>query len=49
MAVAALACWSRGEWPSSLKEALERADKCEPKLDVRNRMQKALRGEPLSP
>ena len=49
MAVAALAGWSRGEWPGRLTEALERAARCEPKDDVRDRMEKALRGEPLSP
>ncbi len=48
MAVNALAAWSREDWPSGLKEALERAAGCEPKEDVRERMQKALRGEPLS-
>jgi hypothetical protein len=48
MALNALAAWSREDWPSRLKEALERADKCEPKEDVRERMKKALRGEPLS-
>ena len=49
MAVAALAAWSRGEWPGGLERALERAAGCEPNEDVRERMQKALRGEPLSP
>ena len=48
MALNALAAWSRVDWPSRLKEALEQAVQCEPKEDVRERMQKALRGEPLS-
>ena len=48
MAVNALAAWSREDWPGGLKEALERAAGCEPKEDVRERMQKTLRGEPLS-
>jgi hypothetical protein len=45
MAVAALAAWSRGEWPGGLEMALERAAECEPNEDVRERMQKALRGD----
>jgi hypothetical protein len=49
MAVAALTAWSRAEWPGGLEESLERAARCEPKDDVRDRMEKALRGEPLSP
>ncbi|HVK15134.1 MAG TPA: hypothetical protein VM597_40720, partial [Gemmataceae bacterium] len=49
MAVAALAAWSRADWPGGLAESLERAARCEPKDDVRDRMEKALRGEPLSP
>lgn len=48
MALNALAAWAQGDWPTRLKEALERAIQCEPKEDVRERMQKALRGEPLS-
>jgi hypothetical protein len=48
-AVNALAAWSREEWPSGLKAALERAVGCEPNEDVRERMRQALRGEPLSP
>jgi hypothetical protein len=49
LAVAALAAWPRGEWTGGLEKALERAAACEPDEDVRDRMQKALRGEPLSP
>jgi hypothetical protein len=49
MAIGALAAWSRGEWPDGLEGALERAAGCEPNEDVRERMQKALRGEPLPP
>jgi hypothetical protein len=48
MAVNALAAWSREDWPSELKKALERAVRCEPKEDVRERMQKVLKGEPLA-
>lgn len=48
-AVAALAAWSRAEWPGGLGEALEQAAGCEPNDDVRERMRQALRGEPLSP
>jgi len=48
MAVAALAAWSRGEWPSGLEKSFEKAAGCEPCEDVRGRMQKVLRGEPLS-
>lgn len=48
MAVAALAGWSRGEWSSGLESSLEQAAGCEPDENVRERMQKALRGEPLS-
>ena len=49
MAVAALAGWSRGEWPNGLDTSLEQAAVCEPDEGVRERMLKALRGEPLSP
>jgi hypothetical protein len=48
MAINALAAWSPAVWPSGLKEPLERAVGSEPKEDVRERMQKTLRGEPLS-
>jgi hypothetical protein len=41
--------WSRGEWPKSLEEAVEKAVECEPRDDVRERMEQVLRGEPLSP
>lgn len=47
MALNALAAWSREDWPGRLRKALERAAECEPKEDVRERMQKVLRGEPL--
>jgi hypothetical protein len=49
MAVAALASWSRAEWPGALAESLGRTARCEPKDDVRARMEKTLRGESLSP
>ncbi len=48
MALNALAAWSQENWPGRLKEALEQAVRCEPKEDVRERMQKALRGEPMA-
>jgi hypothetical protein len=48
MAVAALASWSRVEWPSGLEKSLERAIRSEPNEDVQERMQTALKGEPLS-
>ena len=48
MALNALAARSREDWPSRLEEALEQAVQCEPKEDVRERIQKALQGEPLS-
>jgi hypothetical protein len=47
-AVAALAAWSRAEWPGGVGEELEQAAGCEPNEDVRERMRQALRGEPLS-
>lgn len=49
MAVAALAAWSRADWPGGIAALLERAARSEPKDDVRERMEKALRGEPSSP
>lgn len=49
MAVAALAGWPREEWSSELERSLKRAAGCEPEEGVRQRMQRALRGEPLSP
>lgn len=48
MAVVALAAWPRESWPSGLAESLGRAAECEPDEGVRERMQKALKGEPLS-
>jgi hypothetical protein len=48
MAVAALAAWPRAEWPEELEWSLEQAARCEPKEDVRERMQNTLNGEPLS-
>jgi len=48
MAVAALAGWSEGAWGGDLEKSLQRAVECEPDEDVRERMQRALRGEPLS-
>ena len=49
MAVAALAGWSRAEWPGGLEESLEQAAGCEPNEDVRERMRKALRGRATVP
>lgn len=48
MAVAALARWSRADWPRGVEQRLEEAVRCEPIEEVRERMQNALRGEPLS-
>lgn len=47
MAVAALAGWSQADWPAGIEQRLEEAARCEPIEDVRERMQKALRGEPM--
>ncbi len=49
MAVAALAAWPRGEWSGGLEKSLEQAARCEPNQGVRERMNKALKGDPLSP
>ncbi len=48
MAVNALTNWPRGDWPKGLEESVAKAIECEPKDDVRERMQQVLRGEPLS-
>jgi hypothetical protein len=48
MAVAVVAGWSQGEWPSGLENSLKQAAACEPDEGVQERMQRALRGEPLS-
>jgi hypothetical protein len=48
MAVAALSAWSREGLSSELRNSLERAAQCEPVDYVRDRMQRALRGEPLT-
>jgi hypothetical protein len=49
MAVAALAAWPRAEWPGELERSLDQAARCEPDEGVRERIQKALKGEPLTP
>ncbi len=49
MAVAALAGWTRGEWPGGLEGALEQSAGCEPDEGVRERMRQVLRGEAFSP
>src|SRR5207249_2186955 len=47
MAVWALAGWGRDKWPGDVHEALKAAVEVEPDDDVRVRMEKALKGEPL--
>jgi hypothetical protein len=47
MAVAAAAAWGHDRLDSALSDALETAAKIEPDDDVRGRMEKALRGDPL--
>jgi hypothetical protein len=49
MAVAALSAWPRKEWSSELERAVKRAAACEPNKGVRERLQKATRGESLFP
>ena len=48
MAVAALSAWSVEGLAGELKDSLEQAAECEPDDGVRERMQRLLRGEPLS-
>ena len=48
MAVAALSAWSVEGLAGELKYSLEQAAECEPDEGVRERMQRVLRGEPLS-
>jgi hypothetical protein len=48
MAVTALAGWPRGEWSDGLEKSLQQAAGDEPDEGVRERMQMALKGEPLS-
>lgn len=47
MAINALAAWGRENWSESMREALTAASQVEPEDDVRERMEKALKGEPL--
>jgi len=47
MAVAALAAWGCDNWTDATREAIESSSRIEPEGDVRERMQKALKGEPL--
>jgi hypothetical protein len=47
-AAAVLSAWSGEEWSSELKGSLEQAARCEPDDGTRERMNKVLRGEPLS-
>jgi hypothetical protein len=47
LAVAALAAWGQDHWRDDFHGALETAAKIEPDEDVRARMEKTLRGEPL--
>jgi hypothetical protein len=48
MAIAALAAWGREKWSSGLEQSLRSAAEIEPDEAVRERMRKALKGEPLS-
>jgi hypothetical protein len=48
MAVAALSAWSGEERTRELIDSLEQAAECEPDDGTRERMNKVLRGEPLS-
>lgn len=47
MAIAALAALPQQKWSSTLEQALRSAIEVEPDENVRTRMQKVLRGEPL--
>jgi hypothetical protein len=47
MAVAAVAAWGHDRLDNALRDALETAAKIEPVDDVRGRMEKVLRGDPL--
>lgn len=47
MAVAAISAWGPDRWDEDLRGALQSAAKIEPEEDVRDRMEKVLRGEPL--
>ncbi len=47
MAVAAMSTWGHDQWDDDLRGALEAAAVIEPQEDVRERMEKTLRGEPL--
>ena len=49
LAVAALAGWTREEWECGLEKSLDLAARTEPNQNVRERMQRVLEGEPLSP
>lgn len=46
MAITALECWPRAQWPPELEAALKQAMGCEPNERVRAYMQKVLQGEP---
>lgn len=48
MSVAVLAAWPRKDWPNGLEKSVKLAAKLEPDDGVRERMQKVLKGEPLS-
>lgn len=47
MSVSALSAWGQEQWNDTLRAALEAAVKIEPIDDVRERMEKTLKGEPL--
>lgn len=48
LAVATLAGWSREAW-GDMEKSLEEAARCEPDDDVRDRIKRVLKGEPLDP
>ncbi|HHK41170.1 MAG TPA: hypothetical protein ENJ50_02025 [Planctomycetaceae bacterium] len=47
LAVAALSAWGQEQWGDALRSALEAASACEPRDNVRERMEKVLKGIPL--
>jgi hypothetical protein len=48
MAIAALAAWSGEGLSTEVRNSLEQAAQCEPDEGIRDRMQRVLRGEPLT-
>jgi hypothetical protein len=49
MALGALDAWPRNRWPSNASDTLERAEAEEPREDVKARIGRVRRGEPLDP